>query len=296
MGQRHAARRQLAEHDVQIRDDGQRDRRADADAHRELDGERQLGELIARTRRRARLSASAPSAEARERDAELACREHPREISGGAEGEARLPVAGARHRLEPRPSRADQRELGGDEEAVEEQENDDGDQAREHGVNLGRPSVTVDPDGRRELRRKRSVMAHSHAHHHHGHSHGHGHTHGPVARRTAAAASTRALTWSLVLTRRHSDRRGRRRLAVELAGPAGRRRTRAHRRGRARSVAVRRLARAPAGLARRRPIGYLRWEILAALINGATLLLISVWIVIEAVMRFKASGAGVRAA
>ncbi|MGH7636842.1 MAG: cation diffusion facilitator family transporter [Gemmatimonadaceae bacterium] len=34
--------------------------------------------------------------------------------------------------------------------------------------------------------------------------------------------------------------------------------------------------------------GYLRWEILAALLNGATLLLISVWIVIEAVLRFRA--------
>ena len=33
--------------------------------------------------------------------------------------------------------------------------------------------------------------------------------------------------------------------------------------------------------------GYLRWEILAALINGATLLGISVWIVIEAVMRLN---------
>jgi cobalt-zinc-cadmium efflux system protein len=33
--------------------------------------------------------------------------------------------------------------------------------------------------------------------------------------------------------------------------------------------------------------GYLRWEILAALINGATLLLISVWIIVEAVLRFK---------
>ena len=33
--------------------------------------------------------------------------------------------------------------------------------------------------------------------------------------------------------------------------------------------------------------GYLRWEILAALINGATLLGISVWIVIEAVSRFR---------
>lgn len=33
--------------------------------------------------------------------------------------------------------------------------------------------------------------------------------------------------------------------------------------------------------------GYLRWEILAALINGATLLGISVWIVIEALQRFR---------
>lgn len=33
--------------------------------------------------------------------------------------------------------------------------------------------------------------------------------------------------------------------------------------------------------------GYLRWEILAALINGATLLGISVWIVVEAVARFR---------
>src|SRR4029079_8680583 len=33
--------------------------------------------------------------------------------------------------------------------------------------------------------------------------------------------------------------------------------------------------------------GYLRWEILAALLNGATLLLISFWIVWEAVSRFR---------
>lgn len=36
-----------------------------------------------------------------------------------------------------------------------------------------------------------------------------------------------------------------------------------------------------------RTYGYLRWEILAALINGATLLGICVWIVIEAVLRFR---------
>ena len=33
--------------------------------------------------------------------------------------------------------------------------------------------------------------------------------------------------------------------------------------------------------------GYLRWEILAALINGATLLVISAWIIFEALLRFK---------
>ena len=35
----------------------------------------------------------------------------------------------------------------------------------------------------------------------------------------------------------------------------------------------------------RRSFGYLRWEILAALLNGAALLLISAWIVVEAVLR-----------
>jgi cobalt-zinc-cadmium efflux system protein len=37
----------------------------------------------------------------------------------------------------------------------------------------------------------------------------------------------------------------------------------------------------------RKTFGYLRWEILAALINGATLLLLSAWVVIEAVSRFR---------
>ena len=37
----------------------------------------------------------------------------------------------------------------------------------------------------------------------------------------------------------------------------------------------------------RKTYGYLRWEILAAFLNGATLLLISVWILFEAVMRVR---------
>jgi len=45
------------------------------------------------------------------------------------------------------------------------------------------------------------------------------------------------------------------------------------------------LARQPGSAAK--TFGYLRWEILAALINGAALLLISAWIVVEAMMRFR---------
>lgn len=37
----------------------------------------------------------------------------------------------------------------------------------------------------------------------------------------------------------------------------------------------------------RRTYGYLRWEILAAFLNGATLLLLSAWIAFEAVMRLR---------
>jgi len=37
----------------------------------------------------------------------------------------------------------------------------------------------------------------------------------------------------------------------------------------------------------RRTYGYLRWEIIAALLNGATLLFISVWIVWEAILRLR---------
>ena len=37
----------------------------------------------------------------------------------------------------------------------------------------------------------------------------------------------------------------------------------------------------------RKTYGYLRWEILAAFLNGATLLLISAWIISEAVLRLR---------
>ncbi|HEY2164685.1 MAG TPA: cation diffusion facilitator family transporter, partial [Gemmatimonadaceae bacterium] len=128
-------------------------------------------------------------------------------------------------------------------------------------------------------------MGHSHDHHH-GHSHGHGHTHGPVYG-AGAAASTRALKWSLVLTvviLIAEGVGGWVSNSLALLADAGHVLTDAG--ALALSLFVAWLARQPGSGAK--TFGYLRWEILAALINGATLLLISAWIVIEAIGRFKA--------
>ena len=127
-------------------------------------------------------------------------------------------------------------------------------------------------------------MAHSHTHDHvhdgsHAHEHAHGHAHGH-------AASTRALAWALGLTFVI--------LLVEAIGglisnslallaDAGHVLTDAGALGLSLFVAW--LSRQPS--AAQKTYGYLRWEILAALINGATLLGISAWIVIEAVQRFR---------
>src|SRR6185503_19995580 len=124
-------------------------------------------------------------------------------------------------------------------------------------------------------------MAHSHSH---SHSHSHG-EHGTHTHRHDHGASTRALTWSLGLTVGI--------LALELVGAwlsnslalladAGHVLTDAGALGL--SLVVAWLARQPGTQAK--TYGYLRWEILAALINGTTLLLISVWITIEAIGRF----------
>src|SRR5215217_3438116 len=128
-------------------------------------------------------------------------------------------------------------------------------------------------------------MSHSHAHDHgtkHDHDHVHGHAHGHVH----SAASTRALAWSLVLTvvvLVAEGVGGWLSNSLALFADAGHVLTDAGALGL--SLFVVWLARQPGSPAK--TYGYLRWEILAALINGATLLLISAWIVIEAMMRFK---------
>src|SRR5512143_503876 len=146
--------------------------------------------------------------------------------------------------------------------------------------------------GRQRRSYVRSVMAHLHSHgdshdhtHGHGHGHGHSHSHGHGGHQHAAA-STRALAWSLGLTAIILVAEG---LggwlsnSLALLADAGHVLTDAGALGLSLFVAW--LARQPGSAAK--TYGYLRWEILAALINGATLLVISVWIVIEAVVRFK---------
>src|SRR3954466_3696284 len=118
-------------------------------------------------------------------------------------------------------------------------------------------------------------MAHEHCDH--GHSHG---AHGGDAR------STRALTWALVLTLVilvAEGVGGWLSNSLALLADAGHVLTDVG--ALALSLFVAWLARQPGSAAK--TFGYLRWEILAALINGATLLLISGWIVVEAFTRFR---------
>ena len=132
-------------------------------------------------------------------------------------------------------------------------------------------------------------MAHSHDHKHwhvshafaHDASHRHDHPH-----RHAADASTRALAWSLALTAVILVAEG---LggwlsnSLALLADAGHVLTDAGALGLSLFVAW--LARQSGSSAK--TYGYLRAEILAALVNGATLLGISVWIVYEAIRRFQ---------
>ena len=115
----------------------------------------------------------------------------------------------------------------------------------------------------------------SHDHCHHGHR-GHGED----------ARSTRALTWALLLTvfiLVAEGVGGWLSNSLALLADAGHVLTDAGALGLSLFVAW--LAKQPGSSAK--TYGYLRWEILAALINGATLLGISAWIVYEAVMRFR---------
>lgn len=113
------------------------------------------------------------------------------------------------------------------------------------------------------------------------------HTHGADCGHGAASVerSTRALRWALVLTVAILIAEaigGWLSNSLALLADAGHVLTDAG--ALALSLFVAWFSRQPVTL--RRTYGYLRWEILAALINGATLLGLSVWVVVEAIARF----------
>lgn len=127
---------------------------------------------------------------------------------------------------------------------------------------------------------------HSHGHSH-GHGHGHGHAHAHLPHGSADPALQRRLRWALALTVVF--------LVAEVVGgfvanslallaDAGHMLTDVA--ALALSLFVAWFSRQPA--APEKTYGYLRWEILAALLNGATLLVVSGFIIVEAFGRLRA--------
>src|SRR5436189_3553408 len=118
---------------------------------------------------------------------------------------------------------------------------------------------------------------HDHRHPHHGHTYTHAH----------AERSTRALRGALILTLLllvAEGIGGWLSNSLALLADAGHVLTDAG--ALALSLFVAWFSRQP--VTAEKTYGYLRWEILAALINGATLLGISAWIVLEAIARLHA--------
>jgi cobalt-zinc-cadmium efflux system protein len=118
----------------------------------------------------------------------------------------------------------------------------------------------------------------THEHHGHDHSHGHSHSHGEGAGRSLGIA----LGITLVLLFGEAIG-GWLANSLALLADAGHVLTDGAALGLALFVTW--LARQPGKP--EKTYGYLRWEIIAALFNAATLLVISAWIVVEAVLRFR---------
>src|SRR5690349_18780661 len=125
------------------------------------------------------------------------------------------------------------------------------------------------------------MPSHDH-HHHHDHDHSHAHAHGVGEAQGPGRSLAIALAITVVLMAGESIG-GWISNSLALLADAGHVLTD----GAALALAlfVTWLARQPGKPDK--TYGYLRWEILAALFNAATLLVISAWIVVEAVVRFR---------
>ena len=230
-----------------------------------------------------------PEGKARERDSELTRGKQPRKVAAGAKGQAGLGVTAPCHRVESGASRPHERKLGGNEESVEQQEHDDGEEPTDHRRKISLAATRTPAAA--------AAMSHLHLHgpgdphgHHHGHNHA-GHSHGSrvgdASREVDHATPTRRLRTALAVTAVF--------LVVEVVGgllanslallaDAGHMLTDVA--ALALSLFVAWFSRQPASP--QKTYGYLRWEVLAAFLNGATLLLISAWIVWEAIARLRA--------
>ena len=123
-------------------------------------------------------------------------------------------------------------------------------------------------------------MAHDHAHDHGAGGHAHSHAHGDAGRSARALRLALALTVVLLVGEAVGGWLSN---SLALMADAGHVFTDAG--ALALSLFVAWFCRQPGSS--EKTFGYLRWEILAALVNGATLLGISAWIMVEAVLRFR---------
>ena len=132
-----------------------------------------------------------------------------------------------------------------------------------------------------------SASTHDHSHDHgpgahsHAHGHSHGHSHNDGGRGARALRIALALTLVLLVGEAVGGWLSN---SLALLADAGHMFTDAGALGLSLFVAWFCRQAGP----EEKTFGYLRWEILAALVNGATLLGISVWIMVEAVLRFRA--------
>ncbi|HEX8726913.1 MAG TPA: cation diffusion facilitator family transporter [Gemmatimonadaceae bacterium] len=123
-------------------------------------------------------------------------------------------------------------------------------------------------------------MAHDHSHDHAPGGHAHPHAHGDTGRSARALRLALALTVVLLVGEAVGGWVSN---SLALMADAGHVFTDAG--ALALSLFVAWFCRQPGS--GEKTFGYLRWEILAALVNGATLLGISAWIMVEAVLRFR---------
>ena len=123
---------------------------------------------------------------------------------------------------------------------------------------------------------KRAVHDHSHAHHGHSHGHAHDDGHASVGSLRIALALTGALLIAEVVGAFVSN-------SIALLADAGHMLTDVA--ALALSLFVAWFMRQPSSP--QKSYGYLRWEILAAFLNGAALILISVYIIVESVLRLR---------